>query len=176
MMMTLMTGAPGAGKTTVLTRLVDRVLVAAEPARLVLAKHRDSADFDGQPLSPEAFVERMLDCATEAYQRVEAASTPAFFDRGLPDCIAYARWFDVDPSAAIELSNRYRYHNEALILAPWADIYTTDDERIMTYEMTVGFHEVIEATYIESGYQLIEVPRLPVDERATWVLDRLASG
>ncbi len=54
-------------------------------------------------------------------------------------------------------------------MRPWEEIYTTDDERTMTFDMVMGFQEVVEDVYGRLGYTLIEVPRVPIDERAAFV-------
>ena len=91
------------------------------------------------------------------------------FDRGVPDCIAYAEWLGTDEEPSMEPAQRYRYQHEVLVMRPWEEIYTTDDERTMTFDMVVGFQEVVEDVYQRHGYTLVEVPRGPIDERAAFV-------
>lgn len=70
-------------------------------------------------------------------------------------------------------SDRYRYHDEVLILEPWEEIYVTDDERTMSFADTVAFHGVLEDAFDRSGYRRVTVPRGSTTERSAFVKDRL---
>jgi predicted ATPase len=96
------------------------------------------------------------------------------FDRGIPDCIAYARLMGVDPTPSIRASGEHRYRREVLLLGPWEEIYSTDDERTMSFADTHAFHEAIVEAYERAGYELVEVPRDTVDRRAALVRERIA--
>jgi len=52
----------------------------------------------------------------------------------------------------------YRYHPHALFLEPWRDIYTTDEERIMSFDETLSFSETLRDAYMRSGYRPVDVP------------------
>lgn len=104
----------------------------------------------------------------EAAQRWEGS---AVFDRGVPDCIAYAVLFGIDPTQSILASDVYRYHSEVLVLEPWEEIYTVDDERTMSFADTLPFHEALLDAYERAGYLLVDVPRDSVEHRATFVRD-----
>ncbi|MDO9034054.1 MAG: AAA family ATPase, partial [Methanoregula sp.] len=56
-------------------------------------------------------------------------SSIVFFDRGIPDVHAYMNYISIDyPKAYINTSNFYRY-NYIFLMAPWEEIYITDNER-----------------------------------------------
>lgn len=61
------------------------------------------------------------------------------FDRGVPDCVAYAALMGTDPAPSILASEVYRYHREALVFEPLEEIYAVDDERTMSFADTVAF-------------------------------------
>jgi hypothetical protein len=65
------------------------------------------------------------------------------FDRGVPDCIAYARVLGTDAQPNIRAAAAYRYNPEVLLTRAWAEIYTTDDERKMTFEAAVEFQRCL---------------------------------
>ena len=171
----ILTGAPGAGKTAILNLLRDRIRCVDEPAREVLAQQR-SVQGDGIPeRNPSRFVDLLLQRSIDKHVEACAWDGEVLFDRGIPDCIAYARHLGADPAPSIHAAREHRYHATALVTAPWAEIYGTDDERKMTFEATVGFQRLIEAAYREAGYTLIEVPRGAIEDRAAFVLDFLRS-
>jgi predicted ATPase len=95
------------------------------------------------------------------------------FDRGVPDCVAYALYLGVDPTTAIEAAKRFRYAEPAFLLTPWHDIYTTDDDRIMTFEMTMAFHERVLEAYDLLGLDLLEVPQTRIVDRVEFIIDHL---
>jgi predicted ATPase len=169
----ILTGAPGSGKTTVLGHLGDGFVVVGEPARDILAEQR-AMDGPGVPdRDPALFVALLLERSIEKHRAATAAPGPVVFDRGVPDCAAYAVVLDVDPSPSLDAARTHRYADEVLILPPWEEIYETDDERTMSFEDTIPFHDAIVDAYERSGYTLVEVPRVPAADRAAVVRDAL---
>jgi len=83
--------------------------------------------------------------------------------------IAYALHLGTDPEPAIEASLVHRYNDDVLILEPWEDIYTTDEERTMTFGQVLAFHRRVEEAYRIAGYTLIGVPTATLEERSVVV-------
>lgn len=71
---------------------------------------------------------------------------------------------------------RYPFHRPVFILPPWEAIYANDAERDQTYAEAVAVYEKILRWYGLCGYDLHEVPRLPVTERAKHVLRVVSSS
>ena len=96
-----------------------------------------------------------------------------FYDRGLPDVIAYMNFFKQPIEKRYNdlcLENRY---DEVLILPPWEDIYVQDNERMENFEQACGIHEYLEKTYIDLGYKPIEVPFGTIENRLQFVVELL---
>jgi predicted ATPase len=167
--LTVLTGAPGSGKTATLDHVGEGIVRVGEPAREILAEQRAAGRVGNLDHEPALFVELLLRRSIDKYQTARTSSAPVLFDRGVPDCVAYAVGFGVDPAHGVEASRRYRYDEEVLVLPPWEEIYTTDDERTMSFPDTIPFHEAIVAAYELAGYTLIEVPRGSAAERAAFV-------
>lgn len=163
----ILTGAPGSGKTAVLGALPDEIHVVGEPARLILAEHRRRG-FTGQ-IEPERFVSLLLQRSVEQWHHAASLDGTIVFDRGIPDCAAYASYLDVEPGPSLAAAERHRYTEPGLLLAPWEEIYTTDDERTMTYDMTIRFHTAVIEAYDRTGYRLEEMPQASIAERARFV-------
>jgi len=170
----LFTGPPGAGKTALIAELRARGFDCVdEPARRVLAQQR-KLDGQGVPDRDAAlFTELMLTTAIEDLQSRREAAEPFFFDRGVPDIVAYARLFGTDDRAALEASNQHRYRREVFFAPPWPAIYSQDDERKMTFGEARAFGDLMRAAYREAGYVLVELPLAPTPRRADFVLDQL---
>jgi predicted ATPase len=70
----------------------------------------------------------------------------------------------------------YPYHALVFILPPWESIYTNDAERDQSFADAVSVHARLEQWYGSCGYILQEVPRLPVPQRADYILQVLAQS
>ena len=66
-----------------------------------------------------------------------------------------------------------RFHSAALVLPPWRAIYVTDTERDQTFQDAQRIDARIRTCYREAGFSLLDVPSLPVQERAVFVLRSL---
>jgi predicted ATPase len=164
------TGAMGAGKSTVFDLMRSAGYSCVDdPARQVL---REQRSFRGQGV-PETdsglFNQLMLSRAIHAFERDSSAETITIFDRGIPDLIAYADLFDVDRAIYERAASRWRYNEHVFFFGGWEEIYTTDDERKMTYEAARQFGQEAARVYREQGYTLVDVPHVPKDERADFV-------
>src|SRR5690348_10262998 len=126
----ILTGAPGSGKTTLLQHL--RTLgfpVIAEPARQILSEQR-SIDGNGLPdRDARLFVELMLSRMLGDYRQMATSFTPVFFDRGIPDTVAYASIFGFDYPPGQKAARTYRYNWRVFFAPAWEQIYTPDEER-----------------------------------------------
>jgi predicted ATPase len=168
----ILTGAPGSSKTTILDELRESLRCVDEPSRRVLAEQRAIGGSGVPRQDPARFVELLVESAVADHERALGAGL-TLFDRGIPDCIAYAIHLGVDPGPSVRASDRYRYHDEVLILEPWEEIYATDDERTMSFADMVVFHAALEDAFDRSGYRRVAVPRGSARDRAAFVEERL---
>lgn len=167
--LTILTGAPGSGKTAILGALREQFSCYDEPARPILAEQRASGG-DGTPEQNAAkFVDLLLQRSIANHKEAADRTGPVLFDRGIPDCIAYAQVLGCSPIPSAQAAAIHRYHKVALVTKPWKEIYTTDDERKMTFAHTLEFQRFIELAYHVCGYTLVEVPRGSIEERADFV-------
>jgi predicted ATPase len=60
-----------------------------------------------------------------------------------------------------------------LFLEPWSDIYTTDEERTMSFDETLSFSKALRDVYMRSGYASVDVPRASADDRAAFVREMI---
>jgi predicted ATPase len=174
--MFVLTGAPGTGKSAILNRLSGDLRCVDEPAREVIAEQRASGGRGTWDQDPSLFVNLLLQRSIEKYEAVRGLGEKVLFDRGIPDCVVYAIRAGADPTPALTAADTFRYEPHVLFLEPWSDIYTTDEERIMSFDDTVSFSEALRDVYERSGYVLVDVPRNPIDARVHFVgqfVDRL---
>jgi predicted ATPase len=172
----ILTGAPGSGKTAILDGLREHVRCIDEPARAILAEQRATGGRGTWDQDPPLFVALLLEHSIEAFRAAHASGETVVFDRGIPDCVEYAARADADRRPIEAAVERFRYHPRVLFLEPWRAIYTTDDERIMTFEDTIMFGDSLRNVYERSGYELVEIPRGAIDDRVAYVLRFIAEA
>lgn len=172
----ILTGAPGSGKTAILDHVGEGICTVGEPAREILAEQRSAGGAGTPDRDRSLFMDLLLQRSIDKYEAAQRWEGPVVFDRGVPDCVAYAILLGVDPAPSILASQTHRYHHEVLVLEPWEEIYTVDDERTMSFADTLPFHAALVDGYERIGYTLVEVPRDAVEDRAAFVRDLITQG
>jgi predicted ATPase len=170
----LLTGAFGSGKSTLLEHLKLRGLRGiVEPARPILAEQR-SIQGNGLPeKDPRLFVELMFSRMLDTYWQSDGSLGPILFDRGIPDIMAYAALFGFDFPPGENAAHLYRYNSQVFIAPAWEQIYCTDNERTLPFSQARQFGNYLRAIYERLGYTLIDLPFVPVEERADFILHHL---
>lgn len=172
----VLTGAPGTGKSAVLEQLRRRGFDGIdEPARQILAEQRSFGGNGVPDTDPALFVELMLSRAVFERRKPRPADLPVFFDRGLPDLIAYALLYGLDDAPTRNAAHKYRYNPTVFFAPPWQDIYSQDEERRMTYGQACDFGERMRDAYQGMGYVLQELPRESPEERSRFILDAISA-
>ncbi len=168
----VLTGGPGSGKTTLVEALKRRGFATTEEAGRGVIREEVEHGGDALPwIDPERFAERMFEWELRSYRSAERMPGPVFFDRGLPDTIAYLRLEGLPvPFAMEEDALRLRYNPQGVIAPPWKDIYGKDEERRQSWEVAVRTYEIMAETYDELGYRLVELPRGSVNDRAEFLI------
>ena len=172
----IVTGGPGAGKTALLSRLAKLGYFTVEDsARAIIAKRVARGDSPRPDLV--TFAREILRRDIEKYLHQPRTPEWVFFDRGIVDALGLLQ--EVAPLSDLELHTTlasYPFHPSVFILPPWAAIYATDAERDQSFAEAVHVHDKVVAWYRSCGYDLHEVPRLPVRQRAEHVLRVLAES
>ncbi|GIN96018.1 ATP-binding protein [Siminovitchia terrae] len=175
----IITGGPGAGKTTLLDELQkNNHEYVPEVARKII-QTQISSNGDALPWGNVTnYRDLMLDQSIESYLSAfsNPSNQPLFFDRGIPDALAYSYLINIPTSEKLESAvKRYRYNKRVFILPPWKDIYKTDAERKQDFEEAVATYKVMFRTYEKLEYELIEVPKIGVKQRVSFILNNTMS-
>ncbi|MGH1516552.1 AAA family ATPase [Chryseobacterium sp. JK1] len=171
----IITGGPGAGKTTLLNELHHRgcVTVPEEGRRII--KEQIAIHGEGLPWkNKEYFAELMFDASVKTFQNMRDSSFPeiVFFDRGIVDTLGYLNLENIPiPNEMKVKAEEMMYHKNVFILPPWKSIYRNDEERKQTFEVAQSTFSHIKRIYQGYGYNLVEVPKAEVKERADFILD-----
>lgn len=170
----VITGAMGSGKSTVLQLLKAQGFnIVPEPAREILAEQRGIGGAGVPEQNPQLFTQLLLSRAIYQYKQMQETHDIVIFDRGIPDNIAYAQLFNLDYPPAHRAAKLYRYNTDVFIFPAWNEIYTTDDERIMSFEAARAFGDDVRKIYLEYGYNLIEIPCVSPEERMKFIQERI---
>ncbi|WP_241127145.1 AAA family ATPase [Novosphingobium terrae] len=168
----ILSGCSGGGKSTLLAELAGRGFGAvAEPGRRIVAEEL-LGDGGALPwVDLAGFARRALDLA--ARDRDLAPKGPwTFFDRGLVDA-AVALQHATGQAVRITLAPFPRYHHSVFLTPPWPEIYAGDHERRHDMAEAIAEYDRLLIAYGELGYAPIVLPKIPVKERADFVLNHL---
>lgn len=167
----VLTGGPGAGKTTLVEALKARGYATTEEAGRGVIREEMGNNGSGLPwLDRAGFAELMFEWELKSYRDAERRDGPVVFDRGLPDTIGYLRLEDLEvPAWMEEQAWRLQYNKRVFIAPPWREIFGNDEERRQSWSVAVRTYEIMVETYSDYGYELIEVPRAPVEERVEFM-------
>lgn len=171
----VITGGPGTGKSSIINRLEEKgEKCLHEISRQVTLEAKEQGIdqlFLEQPL---LFSEKLLEGRLDQFlEAMEFNSDHIFLDRGLPDVVAYMDYFDTKyPEIFNKICQNNRY-DLILILPPWKEIYTSDNERYESYEEALKISSYLYSTYKRYGYKPIEVPKLSVEDRTNFILDKI---
>ncbi len=170
----ILAGTSGTGKTTVLQQLRRNGFICSDEAARAVLSEQLATNGPGLPSNnPLLFIQMMLDRSIEGFENSKRDSKPNFFDRGMPDLVHYAIRFKVDPLQFEEASKKYLYNQNVFIFPPWREIFANDNERRMTFEESIEFHNLLIKTYKSLGYNLIQVPFDTVEARIKFILEKI---
>lgn len=168
----VLTGGPGSGKSTLLDGLRAAGFAGSvEAGRGII---RDQAAVGGPALpwsDPALFAEQMLSWEMRSYRIATDNPGTTFFDRGVPDIIGYLRLTGLPvPDHVAKAATVFRYNRRVFIFPPWPEVFAQDAERRQTPEEAERTFRAVAEAYADDGYEAIEVPRAPVEERVRFVL------
>ncbi|HTW68224.1 MAG TPA: AAA family ATPase [Bryobacteraceae bacterium] len=171
----VISGGPGAGKTTVLMELARLGFgYAPEVARQIIQEQMRSGGTALPWADRKAYTDVMLQCSIESFKKHTPASHPLFADRGIPDTLCYARLIGLDETGDIERAcRRYRYAALVFLAPPWKEIYHADGERKQDFGEAERTYQYMAEVYREYGYETVELPKLPAAARAEFILNQL---
>lgn len=170
----VITGGPGTGKSTLINELIDRGHSCMEEIsrQIILEAKEDGIDqlFLTNPL---LFSELLLKGRQQQFLKADMFSEIVFFDRGLPDVLAYMDYIgDSYPQNFVNTCKDSVY-DIVFILKPHEAIYKKDNERYENFEQALDIHKHLLNTYQYYNYNLIDVPFDTVENRIDFILNTL---
>lgn len=172
----IITGGPGFGKSTIIHALEQRGYpVFHEVSRAVIQSQKEK-DGDIVPWKDHhAFNEVVFKGRLESYHAAGHPQRLYFYDRGLPDSLAYleADEKEVPPHFMDEIK-LCPYFHRVFFTPPWREIYQLDGQRWEDYSYALHIHDTLLRYYRQLGYEIVDVPLTPVDQRVEFILRELA--
>jgi predicted ATPase len=155
---------------TELTALAERGHnFAPESARKII-KERLAVGLSPRP-EPVSFALEVLSANIDKYRKADSGCY-TFFDRGVLDALYMLNAENaLTQKQAEQYIHDFSYNRTVFLLPPWKDIYVTDAERDQTFEQAVEVYEGMKKWYLQWGYEVLEVPRSPVEKRVSFILE-----
>lgn len=176
----VITGGPGTGKTALVRKLEEMGYPCFhEIIREMTLKARKEEPDRQQQINPLAFVrdplafnQRILSGRVEQFRAAEALQEAiVFYDRGLPDIIAYMDYFNQPYDGDFTTPCETLRYDMAVVLPPWKEIYRQDHERLESFEQAVEIHRHLENSYQSCGYRVRTLAPGPLEQRCTELLE-----
>lgn len=170
----VITAGPSAGKSSTIRELAARGYRTAPEAARVVLDQAISEGWDAAEFRREKNFHKHVETTDSQIMQKMPDDERVFFDRSIADNIAYRRHLGNDDNE--EYINRIKQEAEdAFNYVFLLDrIEFKDDEvRVEDEEESAEIHEQIRDVYEELGYNVIEVPVMAVDERATFIENRV---
>ena len=171
----IITGGPGTGKTSLIEELRKNDFKCFdEISREITLKYREKGIEQLFLSDPNLFSQELLNGRIQQFNNsINLQANCVFFDRGIPDIIAYLNFKKADLSKKILKSiDKYRY-DMIFLLEPWEDIYSSDIIRYESFNQVITIDSYIKKTYKEFGYNPIIVPKDNIKNRVNFVINTL---
>ena len=167
----VISGGPGAGKTTLLAALRRAGCVGVAEVSRALIQEQVALRSRLVPwLDLGGFAELAQARMVAQYVAASQHAGPVFFDRGLPDLLAYLEVAGQPvPAATRAAVMAYPYQSPIFLAPPWPDIYVNDAERWQTFAEAETLYQALRRTYQALGYPVLDLPKASVAERVAFV-------
>jgi predicted ATPase len=170
----VITGGPSSGKSTIIRLLKDM----GYETTIELARHYiDLQRMNGRSTeeiraNQRQFQHKVLNLQINSEKKLDPKEL-VFLDRGLPDELAYYKYFNLEPDEKlVEHLNDYRYRTIFIL-----DLLPLDKDYARTEDLAAqkALHKMIIDVYKERGEPIVFVPVLPPKERVAFILDKVGA-
>ncbi|TRX62759.1 AAA family ATPase [Fulvivirga sp. M361] len=171
----IVTGGPGSGKTSLIEVLASGNFdVCPEVSRKLIREEKQKPDGILPWTDMRGFAQRCLELMVNDWERVGGCSGKVFYDRGIPDIIAYLKLNNIEPHAELlEVIAQKRYHPVVFWCPPWQEIYRNDPERPQRFREAQALGKELKKAYEKYQYRVVVMPKVPVLQRADFILEHL---
>ncbi len=173
----VITGGPGTGKSSIIHKLESYGYICLqEISREITLKAREEGIEQLFLEKPLLFSEKLLKARVNQYLEVQQEKNQfVFYDRGVHDVVAYLDYFQTAYPPEFKDTCTKHCYNLVFILPPWEEIYVQDNERYEDFQEAKKIHNYLERTYKSYQYAPVEVPRLSVESRVEFILEKISN-
>ena len=171
----VISGGPGTGKTSIINELVSiGQIVFHESSREITTKYKKLGHDQLFLSNPIKFSEILLANRIKQYKDANKFNSKnCFFDRGIPDIVAYLDYKKVTYNKDFTLkSQKYKY-DMIFIVEPWNKIYKKDQERYESFDQLIDIDYFIKETYRGLGYEYNIIPNGTIQQRVDYILNEI---
>lgn len=167
----VITGGPSSGKSSVINSLKQFGLkVVDEVARNYINEKMENGSELSDIVSNQLVLQRNILNIMYRIERSIDVDELVFFDRAIPDGIAFYREAALDPEEVQLLSSIHSYKRIFLFEQIPESLIEKDIIRLEDKNKRKRLEEKIEAAYSEIGYDIIRVPFMTIQERVALCL------
>ena len=167
----VITGSPSSGKTTTIEHLASLGYeTVPEAARILIDTEAKKGKTTEEIRNNEAeFQRKILQMKIEAEEKLPSEQV-IFFDRGIPDSVAYYQLCGLDTDSVKKESKKRKYRRVFLLeqLQFEKDYARSENERLAS-----SLNRLIRKAYSDLGYDIIFVPRASVGKRTEFIISKL---
>ena len=170
----IITGAPCTGKSTVLNLLKTKGYPTVDEVARQIIKQELAILSNKVPwLDNDAFSYLVVEKQIQDY--TNTTYPISFFDRGIPDVLAYMNHFNSKKhfDSIKSIAQKHLYERKVFLFPPWENIYQTDSERLESFEQSKRIHHELTKIYQELNYNILEMPLCDENERANFILNHI---
>ncbi|NIO44423.1 MAG: AAA family ATPase [Candidatus Aenigmarchaeota archaeon] len=167
----VITGAPSSGKTTIVSRLSKMGYhTLFEAARLLIEKEiSEGKSLEEIRINEIEFQRKILELKIELESKLPKDKI-VFLDRAIPDTIAYYQLYGTDTNEVLKICQIKKY-KKIFLLEPLS--FEKDHVRIENEKTAKKLSELIKKAYMDLGYEVINVPIMPIEDRINFILSNL---
>ena len=170
----IITGGPGAGKTSIIDALSLQGFATFPESSRYLIEQQSQLEQGILPWDNLAqFAELCLEHMQRQKEQALQVDGMSFMDRAIPDIVAYLKLGHQLVPDHIRNAG-LGYHAQVFVCRPHSTIYVQDEVRPHSFEQACEVHDLIIDIYTELGYKVIDVPWASIEQRATYIIQQLA--
>jgi len=167
----VITGGPSSGKTTVLKELAKLgYIIYPEAARVFIDKEMKKGKSLKEIRRNEAEFQRKVLKIKIEVEKAASKDKIVFFDRAIPDSIAYYQIAGLDPKEVLKFCQEKKY-KKIFFLEQLP--FDQDYARIENGKTIEKLNKLLKESYKNLGYEVITIPAMSVKERVQKILSEI---
>ena len=171
----VITGGPGTGKTSIIKSLKKKGFnIYPEVSREIINEYRKLGHKQLFLSDPIKFSKILMEKRIVQYQNsIENNNKFYFFDRGIPDILAYLNFKKVKFNSSLLTEIKNYSYDLVFFCEPWKQIFVNDPERYEKYSELLLINEELKKIYYDLDYKPIKLPENSVEERVNYILNSI---